>query len=523
MSEARRKRLVVAIVWLGLVVAGAIAYKVVFGPPSENDLVDDTSTASRYQHTVTVAADLFSGYAVLRSDTMKGALRKSGIKLKVVDDQADYDARLAALDKGKTDMAVFTVDSLLKAGAKLGRYPAAIVMVIDETQGADAVVAYKDQIARLQDLDDPDARLVLTPNSPSEFLARVVLAHFQLPSLPEKWWEEADGAGEVYKKFKSGRGKKRAYVLWEPYVSKALQEKDAHVLLDSGKLRGYIVDVLVARREFISKNPKLVEDVVKAYLRSAYLTQEKTNGMLKLVMSDAKAGGDELTTAQAKTLVNGVQWKNTLENYAYFGLVPDDQRKGVQHLEDVVDNITKVLLKTGSLAQDPLGGRANTLFYDGTLRSLQGADFHPAKAVNLIDGLGDGNNNLKTVRKIKNLPAISESQWNTLSAVGSLRVEPISFSRGGAKLTLSGQRDLDGLADRLRGWPDYYLKVTGHTRAEGDADANLRLAWQRAEAAVAHLIKKGTPKTRVRAFAAKPSAGGGAAQSVSFIVGEPNY
>jgi ABC-type nitrate/sulfonate/bicarbonate transport system substrate-binding protein len=523
MRDARRKRLVVAFVWLGLVVAGAITWKMVFGPPSEDELVDDTSSASRYKHSVKIAADSFSGYAVLRSDTMKGALRKSGIKLEVVDDKADYDARLAALDKGKVQMAVFTVDSLLTSGAKLGRFPGAIVMVIDETQGADAVVAYKDQIARIQDLDDPEARLVLTPNSPSEFLARVVLAHFQLPSLPEKWWIEADGAGEVYKKFKSGRGQKRAYVMWEPYVSKALQEKDAHILLDSGKLRGYIVDVLVAQREFISKHPDLVAEVVKAYLRAAYLSQEKTNGLLKLVMADAKAAGDPLTAAQAQTLVNGVQWKNTLENYAYFGLVPEDQRKGVQHLEDVVDNITKVLLKTASLKRDPLEGRANTLFYDGTMRSLQGADFHPAKAVNLIEGLGAGTDNLKTMRKIKKLPALNEGQWNGLSAVGHLRVDPISFSRGGARLTLSGERDLDELAIRLRGWPNYYLKVTGHARAEGDPDANLRLAWQRAEAAVGHLVKKGVGKSRVRAFGAQPSGGGGASQSVSFIVGEPNY
>ena len=88
MSDARRKRLVVAMVWLGLVLAGAIAYKMLFAQ-SEDELLDDTSSASRYKHTVTVAADLFSGYAVLRSDTMQGALRKSGIKLKVVDDQAD--------------------------------------------------------------------------------------------------------------------------------------------------------------------------------------------------------------------------------------------------------------------------------------------------------------------------------------------------------------------------------------------------------------------------------------------------
>jgi hypothetical protein len=102
------------------------------------------------------------------------------------------------LRDGQTQFAVFTIDSLLAAGAKGGDFPATIVWVIDETKGSDAMVAYPSGVANLQDLNHASARIVLTPNSPSEFLARVVLANFHLPNLPEQWKVEANGAGAVF-------------------------------------------------------------------------------------------------------------------------------------------------------------------------------------------------------------------------------------------------------------------------------------------------------------------------------------
>jgi hypothetical protein len=38
-------------------------------------------------------------------------------------------------------LAVFTIDSLITAGAKAGDFPGSIVLVIDETKGGDAIVA----------------------------------------------------------------------------------------------------------------------------------------------------------------------------------------------------------------------------------------------------------------------------------------------------------------------------------------------------------------------------------------------
>ena len=192
MSEDKgsSKGCIVAVVWLVILVIAAVAYRILVTEPNEEQLHSDTGSDSRYTHEVKIQADLFSGYAVLRSEEMKKNLRLDQIRLTMVEDEADYDARLSALEDGDVEMAVFTIDSLIMAGAKLGRFPASIVMVIDETKGADAVLAYEEGVKTVQDLNSSDAGFILTPSSPSEFLARVVKSHF---GYEETHLEEAIG------------------------------------------------------------------------------------------------------------------------------------------------------------------------------------------------------------------------------------------------------------------------------------------------------------------------------------------
>ena len=127
MSEGKSsKGCIVAVVWLVILVILGVAVWVFYTKPkeeqrlrAEEQLQSDTGSDSRYTHEVRIQADLFSGYAVLRSEEMKKNLRLDQIRLTMVEDEADYDARLAALEAGEVEMAVFTIDSLLMAGAKL--------------------------------------------------------------------------------------------------------------------------------------------------------------------------------------------------------------------------------------------------------------------------------------------------------------------------------------------------------------------------------------------------------------------
>jgi outer membrane protein OmpA-like peptidoglycan-associated protein len=522
-GEARsKKHILVAFVWVFIAGALAVGYKFFVAPAKKAEVVSATGSQSRYRHEVKLAIDGFSGYAAFRSRDFRDDLGSSGILLQLKDDGADYAARIRALSSGKADMALFTVDSLITASAALGEFPASIVLVVDETRGADAIVVRDKGPKDLAGLNHPEARFVLTPSSPSEFLARVVRAHFRLSDLPKKdWFISKDGPEEVLKQFRvTSSGEKRAFVLWEPYVSMALAA-GGRKLLDSSKLKGLIVDVLVARRSFLQEKPDVVRKVVEAYLRASWSWKRKSGGMAELILEDSREQGSPLDATQAKTLAQGILWKNTLENFAHFGLVDKKQARGVQHLEDIiVGNVMPVLLRTGALDQDPLEGKANILYYDRILSQLKQANFHPGKLPGVELGGGE---DLASIREDGDLSPLSDSEWERLIPVGDVQVASLSFGRGTARLNIRSERELTRLAGILSSWPSYYLVVTGHARSDGDPEANKRLALERAQAAADFLRTQGLAPQRYRARAATPSGRGGRAQSVRFQLGQRPY
>jgi len=514
---SKGKLLAVALVWLVLLGVGIAVWKFVFAPArraavqqQQQELAEEqelqrqerlqgAGSKSRYQHHLDFHLDSFSGYAILRSDEFAQELGTRGIKLELHDDAADYAARIRALQSGEAQLAAFTIDALIKVSAELGELPATIITVIDETTGADAMVAYKSVVPNVDALNRADMRFVLTPNSPSETLARVVMSRFELNHLPPKPFIEVADAGQVFQRYKQAKpGEPLVYVLWEPYVSQILQNPQTHVVVDSSRFPGAIVDVIVANRDFVLKNHEVVRDFVESYLRSVYRYREPDD-LVKLVLRDAQQTGSPLTEEQARQLVAGIWWKNTQENLAHLGLLTG---KPLPHLEDVITGIIDVLRSTGGLSRDPTEGNPNYLYYSRVLEELQ--DFHPGT-------------DAETVREIQ-LPALSDAQWEKLEEVGTARVPALVFARGTDRLTEQSQAVLDELAGKLQ-TTRFYVRIRGNASRQGDLEQNKLLAERRAKAAEQYLVAQGVAPNRIRAVGAEPSG----ATSVTFMLGQLPY
>lgn len=511
-TDAGKKRiLILAAVWLMVLAGGGYFVKRIWFPSQKEQLLDETGSSTQYRENITGNADAFSGYCILRSEKFKSLMKQEGIKITVIDDEADYVARAKALKNGDIQWAVFTIDSFVKACTDIGDLPATIVMIIDETKGADAIVAHK-SLANISDLDNSNAKIVLTRNSPAEFMSRVVVSEFSLPSLPTNWIEEANGASEVYKQLRQDRGKKPyAYALWEPYVSKALEDSDVHVLLDSSKLSGYIVDVVVFERRFLRDHPDTVQTFIESYQRAAYAYGK--SGMSDLVLNDDKT----LTKDQAKNIADHILWKTTLENYTHFGL----QGTGLKHVEDMIINITNILVQTNAIPSTNLvTGHESKLFYDGILASMQSNSFHPAKKTNVLGNIGISMD-LGKVRGQQELPALSSDEWNRLIAVGNIKTASLEFARGSSRLTHRSERALMDLADRMTSLPEYYLMIVGTTSNRGDATANVELSESRAKSVMDYLTDLGLSKNRMLARSSPPTRS--SESSVTFVVGQRPY
>ena len=506
---SKGKLLAICVVWLMIFGAGAVAWRLFFSPAIEqsqkrerDEIIEQTSGTSRYRHTVQLALDEFSGYAVLRSPAFRKQLARQAIRVELHDDGADYTNRLRNLQSGQIDMAVFTIDALIKASAELGDLPAVMIGIIDETRGADAIIASKRRYPNVDSLNDAQTRFVLTANSPSETLARVVMSNFDLANLNNDPFILTDSPEQTVRHYReSPPDAAEAYVVWEPFVSEILQDDEMHVVQDSGAFRGYIVDVLVVGRDYLRKNESIVRDVLAAYFVAAH---EYQNDMVDLVRKDTKRTENAITTAQAEKLVAGISWKSIPENFAHFGVLDDSH--GRQHIEDMIVNITDVLVETNAIPQDPTEGSPEKLFNQRLLATLRNSDLHPQFDEKHLD-------DLQIV-----LPALSDAQWNNLKQAGELRVPSLVFAPGTARLTGFSKATLNRLVSTLKTWPQYYLLVRGNASPAGNNPAaNQRVAKQRAQAAANYLIKQGVHPSRIHAIGSKPTGH----TTVSFVVGEP--
>jgi outer membrane protein OmpA-like peptidoglycan-associated protein len=499
----------VAFIWLFLLATGVVIWKVFLQPEQkaeaerqretkEKQSVEATQGTSRYQHELACGVDAFSGYALLRSQDFRDRLGQLGIRMAMQDDKADYGQRMDALESGKLQFAAFPVDALVKACSQRNKLPVTIVALIDETRGADAMIAYKERYASVDSLNRSETRFVLVGDSPSETLARVVVRDFELSKLSKEVWKRVDSPEAVVQSYKKATpATDEVFVTWEPFVSQLLENDSLHVLVDSSKFTGFIVDALVVSRDFLLKEPAIVEKVIESYFRSANVYRDAEK-LKQLVLEDAKQTGSKLTTKQADRLLAGIHWKNTQENYAHFGLRNDR----VVHIEDIIQRITSVLRETGAMANDPTGGQASKLYYDKVLASLKANNFLPDEIV----------------RKESELVALNDKQWESLVPVGTLSVPELVFARGTATLTATSRQTLEELAIKLQSWPAYYLKVEGNAASGGNSEANLALASQRAQAAMDYLKSLGVSAARMKSVSGKVGQ-----SRVMFILSEMPY
>lgn len=511
------KLILFALVWLVVLAIGVSAWKLVIEPmqqtkeqqqaaQEEKEILDSSTGKSIYKDQLTIAADAFSGYAVLRSESFAALTAQQGIHVKIEDDQANYAERLAGLASGKYAMAAFPIDALIKASATSNQLPATIVCLIDESNGADAIIGNKAKFLDLDSMNKPETRFVLVGDSPSETLARVVMNDFELPRVNAQPFESVSSPEKILESLGNATPTTpQLYVTWEPYVSQMLaSDQQLHVVVDSSRFTGYVVDALVVSRNYLVKNQANVEKVLECYFRALYgfNNSDSPKAMVELVMSDAKQTGTKLNAQQAESLAKKIQWKNTQENFAHLGL-----RDGkVFPLENMLERIMKVLLQTKAIESDPTGGQITRLFYDAPMAQLKSRDFHPGLANELI-------------AEQKELPQLSDDQWERLTTVGTLSVPDLVFARGSAQLIESSRATLDELAEKLRSWPTYYLQIRGSALAQGNLEANKELALKRASAAEEHLRSLGVSPTRMHVV-------GGVSDKqtrVSFELGQPAY
>ena len=89
---------------------------------------------------------------------------------------------------------------------------------------------------------------------------------------------------------------------------------------------------------------------------------------------------------------------------------------------------------------------------------------------------------------------------NTGSALKVVMPQDILFAFDSSEISQGLRGDLRALAEHLRKYPNSTVQVIGHTDNTGDANYNLNLSRQRAEAVANVLLRNGVGSARVRSI-----------------------
>jgi DNA-binding transcriptional LysR family regulator len=485
------RNLVGALLIIIVVVVGAVGVKLIL-PYFESSRQRATSDATKTKGKIVVALDNWVGYFILRSPEMESAMRRAGYILRIEDDNADYGRRMERLKDGEIDFAVATVDSFILNAAPR-KFPGAIVMVIDESKGGDAILARSDRVASLDALKGrTDVRVAFTPNSPSHHLAKAAADHFSVPELlPHgKLRIETNGSQEAMKKLLAGQTD--VAICWEPDVSRALAGKGIIKLLGTEDTERLIVDILVASRRSLQKKPEVVQLLINTYFRVLKKYRQDQGLLNRHIKQETGLPSDTV-----ETMLKGMHWANFNENCEkWFGIAAPGQFAD-QGLVDTIVASARILQNAGDFSATPIP--------DDDPYRLTNSSFLETLFTQGLTGtftVSPGTGGAGTVDSLEaSFSPLSPKQWDELKEVGTLKVDPIVFQQGAAELDMIAKKVIDQAVERLRHYPNFRIVIKGHTDIRGDDQQNVLLSKDRADAVARYLqVVYSVDSNRLRAI-----------------------
>ncbi|MBD3181668.1 OmpA family protein [Candidatus Poribacteria bacterium] len=434
-----------------------------------------TSDATVETKVIKIGGDGYLGYWFITSPEMRMHAPRQGLEIDFTDDGGAYAERLRKFASKEYDCIILPVNSYLQHGAN-HKFPGVIAASISESKGADAIVGFGDVVptGKINELNDPNIRIVYTSESPSSFLLDLTISDFDLDQLKgnnNPWRSEVSSSEEAYKRAKKSmkdRSVGDAFVMWEPEVSKAIEELGMKYIWGSDKFAGYIVDVFVFHRDFVSKNPEMASNFLKTYFRVMDIYSADQERMIEEMSKSTN-----LKKNVVENMVEKIDWYDLHENCSQqFGIPVQVGAQTDDRVFSTIISCMDVLARSGN-------------FDASKLRD-------PYKIVNskfLEDLAKKGITQVGTSQSAKVVFAqLDESGWKALREVGTMRVEPITFQSGTNRLDDPGKEVVDRVAQMLtNNYPNYRVAIRGHT-GPGDAKANQELSLRRAQVVLQRLI-----------------------------------
>lgn len=366
-------------------------------------------------------------------------------------------------------------------------HDARAIMIVDNTQGGDAIITRDPAIRSVEDLAGRSvAMLQYTPSHGMtiDAIENSSLSARKRDTVRYVFINAAEGTAGVRAAFEAGNVD--AAALWDPDLALALRAvPGARVVYSTKVASNLIFDIIVcdARELARPENAATFERFVQGWMLGVQAARANPDEAV-----DALVRNEELFTLLAKkegrpfikSLFDNVVWTGLEDNARILGLVG-----GTNHYERVYGRFDQIYRAAGALANPkspviPAQDSFDYRFIKVLLQKDRGAEAAAAK------------------------PAVTFTESAAAQAVARPAVvtKPVtvSFAVGSADLSKRAQKTIDTeMVPFIENNGTAYFEVSGNTDSTGTPDVNLRLSQARAAAVVEYLARQWEfPKARFR-------------------------
>lgn len=312
-----------------LMMALLLALTVVSGCTSKEAA---STAAGGSDQPIKLALSPWPGWFVWYLVKEKGFFEKNGVKVDLVWFPV-YSDSLSALASGKVDANSQTLSDTLAPASK--GIPLKAVLVNDNSNGGDGVVV-KPNINSLQELK---GKKVATELGTVDHL--LMLTALEKAGLAEKDVSytnmTVNDAGPAFIS-----GNLDGAVLWEPFLSKAIQEGKGKLLFSSKDTPGLIPDLLVFKEEITKNRPEDVKKILNAWFDALDYWKANPEESLQIMAKAAetpvdeyKAGVDSVKIFQLEDNVKAFQKGDSYSSLHYTSQKTAEFLKGLEMLTTI--------------------------------------------------------------------------------------------------------------------------------------------------------------------------------------------
>jgi len=255
-------------------------------------------------HKYTIGLGPFVGFGALYLAQDKGFFKDAGLDVDLVV-LTGVAERNSALTAGRIDALAAPVDYyVLAAGNNL---KATIAMAIDESNGADGIVA-NPSIKTIADLRGK--KVAFQRGLPSEFFLRALLMQngLKMSDIQPVDMETAQGGAAFISH------QVDAAVIWDPWLTKAIEAGGGHLLASSKTYPNLIVDCLGFNQQTVARAPADVQTIVNVVLQAIAYSKahpDESNALM--------APHFQVDAAKYGVILQGINFADLARNQAYFG------------------------------------------------------------------------------------------------------------------------------------------------------------------------------------------------------------